>query len=79
VWESGSAQRCVGALFGDRWIGGAVLGRHFDGDITVELGVPRSIHLARAALAERFKDFVMTKGFADQDGRQVFGEEPTAL
>ena len=36
--------------------------------------VPRPIHLAHAALTERFKDFVMTEGFADQAGDSLPGK-----
>ena len=49
-------------------ISGEVLRQHLDGDITVELRIPRPVHLTHAALTERFKDFVMTEGFADQGG-----------
>ena len=44
-----------------------VFGQHLDGDIAVERGVPRPIHLTHAALTERFEDLVMSEGFADQD------------
>lgn len=32
-------------------------GQHFDGDVAIELGVFRAIHLARAARAEQRDDF----------------------
>ncbi len=49
-------------------IGGEVLGENLDGDIAVKLRIPRPIHLSHAALAERFKDLVMTEGFTDHGG-----------
>ena len=42
-----------------------VLGQHFDRDIPVELRIPRPVHLTHAARPERFKDLVVTEGFAD--------------
>ena len=60
-------------------IGGEVLGEHLDGDITVELRIPRPIHLSHAALTERFKDLVMTEGFADQDAASLPGGNSAGL
>lgn len=42
------------------WVGAQFLGKNLDGDIALERGIPRPIHLAHAALTERFEDLVMT-------------------
>ncbi len=39
-------------------IAGKGVGQHLDGDVPVELGVPRSIHLAHAAFADLGGDAV---------------------
>jgi len=61
-------------------VGGVLLRQHLDGDITIQLRIPRPIHLSHAALTERFEDLVMTEGFADQDDGFLPGgvrEQPT--
>ena len=49
-------------------------GENLDGDVPAELGVAGAVHLAHAAFAEGGGDFVVGKGFADQDGLRKFGE-----
>ena len=58
---------------------GELLGQHLDGDLAHQVGVLGQVHLAHAALAERFEDLVMTKGLANHDDGLLSGEEPAAL
>jgi len=37
------------------------------------------VHLAHAARAERFEDFVVTEGLADQNDHSLSGELPAGL
>lgn len=41
--------------------------------------VPRPIHLAHTARAERFNNLVVTKAFADHFDGSLPGEEPAGL
>ena len=41
-------------------VGAQFLGQDLDRHLTLQLGIPRPIHLTHTALTERFKDFVMT-------------------
>ncbi len=52
-------------------IGSEVLGQNLDGDISVELRIPRPIHLSHAALTERFKDLVRLVSTAPCYGRNT--------
>ena len=60
--DVGMAERRGGARFPlktfPRGLAGECLGQNFDGDIPVEAGVPRLVHLPHAAGAYGRKDFV---------------------
>ena len=42
-------------------------GKHFDGHIASELGIPRAIHFAHPALAQLFEDLVVRNASPDHD------------
>jgi hypothetical protein len=46
------------------WVLGKLRRERFDGDFSTQLGIPGTIHLAHAALAERGGDFVVAEPFA---------------
>ena len=45
-------------------IEGEQLGQDFEGDVAIQLGVARAIHLAHSAAAERREDFIWTESKA---------------
>ena len=46
-------------------------GKHLDGDLPIELGIPRPIHLSHPACAERREDFVGTEPRAVNERHSV--------
>jgi len=58
---------------------GVLLRQHLDRHLAAQAGVLAEVHLAHAALTERFEDLVMTEGFADQDDGSLPGESADSL
>ena len=57
---------------------GVLRRQHLDRHVAIEPRIAAEVHLAHATLAERFEDFVMTKGFADHRGLPVRGSRRLA-
>jgi hypothetical protein len=61
VLELGDLLRLALEAFPQAWIAAPLSGQHFDGDVSLEAGVPGFVDLAHAALAEQRDDLVGTK------------------
>ena len=56
---------------------GEVLGKHFDGDVTPELSVPRPVDFTHAARAERCEDLVVRESAAGRQPKR--GHQPSFI